>query len=310
MAESQKLEKAKSLRNDLMVLTKVRLNVFVLITTLFGYLLASRFYSNVWIVDFWVLFHTLLGTTAAAFASATFNQLMEVEEDRKMKRTENRPLPSSRIPAGSAFLLGWVLAGFGVVHLANMANAAAAMLASATLLIYVFVYTPMKRKSSMNTLVGAIPGALPPMIGWAAVSGDSHWWAIPSWFLFALLFFWQLPHFVAINWICREDYESAGYAMWSNGDVSGKKTAKLAFSFSLCLVGLTLAAGIFGMLLPGTSNAEAWFPGMGGTLASFQMCRLSLAFGKQGTRESARTLFLYTLLYLPILLTLLAIDWM
>ena len=298
-----------------MVLTKLRLNIFVLITAVFGYFLASRFYHNVWVDDAWTLLHMLLGTAAAAFGSATFNQVMEVEHDSKMKRTRDRPLPSARIPVSGAFVLGWVLAGFGIVHLAAKVNASVSMLAAATLITYVFIYTPMKRKTSANTLVGAIPGALPPMIGWAAVSGDAHWYALPSWFLFAVLFFWQLPHFVAINWMCREEYEEAGYVMWSDGDTSGKKTARLALLFSSCLVVLAVGAGVLSRVLPGDTVADTWWPGMGyvvaigGGLASLQMCRLSIQFGKQGTRESARKLFLYTLLYLPIILILLAIDW-
>lgn len=315
MADKETAEKGASLKDDLMVLTKVRLNVFVLVTTLFGFLLASRFYHNEWVFDWMVLVHTILGTAAAAFGSATFNQLMEIDHDKKMKRTENRPLPSNRIPAGAAFLLGWLLAGFGIVHLGKMVNASSSMLAAATLITYVFIYTPMKRRSSANTLVGAIPGALPPMIGWAAVAGDNNWSDPAAWYLFAILFFWQLPHFVAINWMCREDYEDAGYVMWSDGDVSGKKTARIALGFSFCLVALCIGAGVLSIVLPGDSATDTWFPGMGyvvaigGTLASLQMCRLSVKFGKQGTRDSARKLFLYTLLYLPIILLLLAIDW-
>ena len=316
MAERETLDKATTLKDDLMVLTKLRLNVFVLITTLFGFLLASRFYYNAWVFDGWTLLHTMIGTAAAAFGSATFNQLMEIEHDKKMKRTQDRPLPSNRIPVAGAFVFGWILAGFGIVHLAKMVNASSAMLAAATIVTYVFIYTPMKRKSSLNTLVGAIPGALPPMIGWAAVGGDGEWGAWPSWYLFALLFFWQLPHFVAINWICREEYEEAGYVMWGNGDVSGRKTAKLALMFSFCLVVLAVLAGVLGVWLPGSESADTWFPGMGwvigigGSVAALQMCRLSIRFGKEGTRENARKLFLYTLLYLPIILTLLAVDWM
>lgn len=308
-AEAVEETQAASLKDDLMVLTKVRLNIFVLITTFFGFLLASRFYYDEWVFHWWSLFHTLLGTAAAAFGSATFNQLMEIEQDKKMKRTENRPLPTNRINPAVAFAIGWGLAAFGVVHLAAMVNAAAAMIAAVTLITYVFIYTPLKRKSTINTLVGAIPGALPPMIGWAAVSGETDWYAIPSWYLFAVLFFWQLPHFVAINWMCREEYEEAGYVMWSNGDESGKKTARLALIFSFCLVVLSVLALVLSII------PLDWFPGMGyvvgvgGTLAGLQMCRLSMNFGKEGTRESARKLFLYTLLYLPIILILLAIDW-
>jgi len=311
MADQGAESEAATLKDDLMVLTKMRLNVFVLITAVFGFILASRFYADAWVSDFWLLIHMTLGTAAAAFGSAVFNQLMEVEHDRKMKRTQNRPLPASRIPISGAFILGWVLAALGIVHLAVKVNAAASMLAAATIVTYVFIYTPMKRKSSANTLVGAIPGALPPMIGWAAVSGEEHWWALPSWYLFAILFFWQLPHFVAINWFCREEYESAGYQMWGNGDLTGKKTARLALIFSFCLVVLCLLAGVLGVM-----ESIDWFPGMGwvvgigGTLASLQMCRMSVKFGKAGTKESAKKLFLYTLLYLPIILILLAVDWM
>jgi len=274
MADQGAESEAATLKDDLMVLTKMRLNVFVLITAVFGFILASRFYADAWVSDFWLLIHMTLGTAAAAFGSAVFNQLMEVEHDRKMKRTQNRPLPASRIPISGAFILGWVLAALGIVQ-------------------------------------GAIPGALPPMIGWAAVSGEEHWWALPSWYLFAILFFWQLPHFVAINWFCREEYESAGYQMWGNGDLTGKKTARLALIFSFCLVVLCLLAGVLGVM-----ESIDWFPGMGwvvgigGTLASLQMCRMSVKFGKAGTKESAKKLFLYTLLYLPIILILLAVDWM
>lgn len=315
MTHVEEDKKQISLKDDLMVLTKVRLNVFVLITTLFGFLLASRFYHDSWIESFPLLFNTILGTAAAAFGSATFNQLMEIEHDKKMKRTENRPLPKGRIPTSVAFILGWLLAAFGIVHLANTVNAAASMLAAATIVTYVFIYTPLKRKHSVNTLVGAIPGAIPPMIGWAAVSGNSDWYALPSWYLFAVLFFWQLPHFVAINWMCRVEYEEAGYIMWSNGDTSGKKTARLALGFSLCLVVLSIGAATLSILSSHGIVAIQTFPGIGyvvgiaGTIAAIQMCKLSVKFGTEGTRESARKLFLYTLLYLPIILIVLAIDW-
>lgn len=303
------------LKDDLMVLTKLRLNIFVLITTLFGFLLASRFYHDTWVSSFSLLIHTIIGTAAAAFGSAVFNQVMEIEHDKKMKRTQNRPLPSNRIPVSVAFVLGWVLAAFGIVHLANMVNAASAMIAAATIVSYVFLYTPLKRKSTINTLVGAIPGALPPMIGWAAVSGNSDWYALPSCYLFAVLFFWQLPHFVAINWICREEYESAGYIMWGNGDYSGKKTSQLAFYFSLCLVFLSMLALILSLILANDPSSTLSFPGMGyiigsaGTISAIQMCRLSKKFGKSGELQDARKLFFYTLLYLPIILVLLALDW-
>jgi len=286
-------------RQDLMVLTKIRLNTFVLMTTLFGFALGSLSVHGVLIFDGWRLFHALFGTALAAFGSAAFNQLMEIEQDRLMKRTANRPLPSKRMDVTTAFTLGWAMSAFGVIHLAAKVNAESAYLAAATIATYVFIYTPMKRKSSANTLVGAIPGAIPPVIGWAAAGGN--WYDGAAWYLFALLFLWQLPHFVAINWLCREEYESAGYIMWSNGDVSGKRTAKLALLFSLGLTALGPIAWIGGL--------SSWIYGIGGGLAGLYMAYLSLAFSKAGDRKSSRALFLYTLLYLLIALGLLTLDW-
>ena len=303
---SKLIEKSEtiSMRQDLMVLTKVRLNVFVLITTLFGFLLASKSIAggfSLGMLDYWLLLHTLVGTAAAAFGAAAFNQLMEIEQDRMMGRTKNRPLPSERMSVMTAFVIGWVLSAFGVIHLGNTVNAESAYIAAATIAIYVFVYTPMKRQHSANTLVGAIPGATPPMIGWAAAGGT--WYAWESWYLFILLFLWQLPHFVAINWFCREQYEEAGYKMWSNGDVSGKKTARLAFIYSLMLALLAPLACVPGIAVAG------WVWGVGGFVAGGYMCKLSLDFGKHGDRKSSRKLFLFTLLYLPLALTLLAVSW-
>lgn len=288
-----------NLRQDLMVLTKIRLNTFVLMTTLFGFVLGSLTIHGVYLFDAWKLVHAIFGTALAAFGSAAFNQLMEVEQDRLMKRTANRPLPSERMSVTTAFSLGWAMSAFGVIHLAAKVNAESAYLAAATIATYVFVYTPMKRKSSSNTLVGAIPGAIPPVIGWAAAGGN--WYDAAAWYLFALLFLWQLPHFVAINWLCREEYESAGYAMWSNGDQSGKRTARLAFMFSLGLAALGPIAWVSGF--------SSWIYGVGGGLAGLYMAWLALRFGKAGDRESSRALFLYTLLYLLIALGLLTFDW-
>ena len=143
------------------------------------------------------LFHTLLGTAAAAFGASVFNQLMEVKEDARMRRTADRPLPAQRVLPMPAFILGFLLAGFGVIHLAAMVDRGAALLAAITIATYVFFYTPLKRRSSANTLVGAIPGAIPPLIGWVGGGGGME--DPRGWFLFALLFLWQLPHFVSIN---------------------------------------------------------------------------------------------------------------
>ncbi|MGB1130413.1 MAG: heme o synthase [Haloferula sp.] len=291
--------KAPGLRKDLMVLMKVRLNVFVLITTCFGYLLASKESS----FDLSILIHTLIGTALAAFGSAAFNQIMEVDLDARMKRTADRPLPSRRMDPLFAFGVGWMLSAAGIIHLAVKVGALPAILAAATVAIYVFIYTPMKRLSSLNTLVGAIPGAIPPVIGWTAVPG--HELDQGAAFLFSLLFLWQLPHFVAISWLCREEYEVAGYQMWSNGDVSGKRSGLLSAVFSLMLA-----------LLPIWPWLAGWTPGLlghialgGGVLLGLLMAGLSGRFMRDGERSSFRRLFLFTLLYLPIELGLLAFAW-
>jgi protoheme IX farnesyltransferase len=286
---------APSFSQDLSVLMKVRLNFFVLITAFFGYLLARKGSS----IEWWTLMHTLIGTAAAAFGSAAFNQLMEIDLDRLMQRTADRPLPSERMNPVTAFAVGWILSALGIIHLAVMVNPPAAYLTAATIGIYVFVYTPLKRVSSVNTLVGAIPGAIPPVIGWAGGGG-----AILSpeaWFLFGILFFWQLPHFVAINWLCREEYESAGYQMWSNGDASGKKSGMLCAVFCGVLAAFSLLPLYWGFA------GLSWF--IGGPMLALFMLLLSLRFIKNAERKSCRTLFFSTLAYLPFALILLLFAW-
>ena len=306
MARKKKKEDMPpTLRGDLATLTKVNLNTFVVITTLFGYLLAARYFHGSWLYDGWLLFHTLLGTTCTAFGSAAFNQLMEIEEDARMKRTADRPLPSRRMIPVNAFGIGWALSAFGIIHLAIKVNPAAAYLAAIALGVYVFLYTPLKRRSSTNTLLGGVPGAIPPMIGWAAVAhaaeAGGSWADGHRWYLFALLFLWQMPHFVAISWLVREQYEEAGYVMWTNGDVSGKKAAVIAGAFTVLLTLLAPAGWLLGYA------GIVWL--IGGAVLGLLMLWLCLKFYKGGESPAARKLFLYTLLYLPLALLLLAIGW-
>jgi len=291
----EEIIKTPTLSQDLTVLMKVRLNFFVLVTTIFGYLLAKKGMSMEW----WTLFHTIIGTAAAAFGSAAFNQLMEIDLDLMMKRTADRPLPSRRMNPITAFGVGWVLSAIGIIHLAVMVGQWAAYLTAATVAIYVFIYTPMKRVSSMNTLVGAIPGAIPPMIGW--VGGGGGILDPEVWFLFGILFFWQLPHFVAINWLCRQEYEDAGYKMWSNGDFSGKRSGFLSAMFALVLAAFSLLPAIWGF-----ANT-LWL--IGGPLFGLAIMALAIRFIADGERKSCRQLFFSTLLYLPAALTVLLIAW-
>lgn len=292
--EEKKVE-SPTLSQDLSVLMKVRLNFFVLVTTLFGYMLAKKGMPMEW----GILFHTLVGTAAAAFGSAAFNQLMEIDLDLLMKRTADRPLPSRRMNPITAFAVGWILSAIGIIHLAVMVGHWPAYLTAATIAIYVFVYTPMKRMSTLNTLVGAVPGAIPPMIGWVGAGGSV--FSAEAWFLFGILFFWQLPHFVAINWLCRVEYEDAGYKMWSNGDSSGRRSGLLCALFSLVLAAFSLTPAVWGF-----ANL-VWL--IIGPLFGLVLTALAARFIVDGERESCRKLFFATLIYLPAALTVLLISW-
>ncbi len=286
----------KAVWDDLIDLTKARLSVLVVITGMFGYLVATKMTETFSISG---LFHTTFGTLLAALGAAVFNQIMEVDADSKMKRTAERPLPGNRIPRGLAFVIGFLLSAFGIVHLSSMMNFSAGAFAAGTLFVYLFIYTPMKRYSSFNTIIGAVAGALPPLIGWAAGGGD--WAGRGAIFLFALLFFWQLPHFAAINWMYREEYIKGGFVMWSNQDTNGKITGRLALFFSICLLLVGVYSGVAGVI--------AWWAAVGISLAGGVMCYLSFVFLMSSLRVDARKLFFYTLVYLPIVMSIGYFGW-
>lgn len=275
-------------REDLVTLTKARLSAMVVVTTGAGFISA---WPKGEPFDFWRLIHTLIGTTLAAFGAAVFNQLMEVDPDKKMRRTADRPLPTGRIPPVAAFGLGWMLSAFGMVHLGKMVNAPSALLAGLTIAVYIFAYTPLKRRSTVNTLVGAVSGAIPPVIGWTAAGGGfdagAAWW-------FALLFFWQMPHFYAINWVHREEYRNAGFVMLANDDDSGKKTAMWGVIYAVPLVLLAFWAPVIPI-------AHWWFV-LPGVLTGGYVVMLALRFWKGRDVPSARKLFFGTLMYLPVAL--------
>lgn len=273
--------------------------MLVVVTTLAGYIVGVK--TGLGAFSGWLLFHTIFGTTLAAFGSAVFNQLMEVDADSRMKRTSSRPLPAKRIPPAVAFTLGWLLSGFGVVHLGRMVNTESSALAAATLIIYLFVYTPMKRRSVWNTIVGAVSGAIPPVIGYAAAAGagiDGIRWGLfiepGALFLFGLLFFWQLPHFLAINWMYRDEYVRGGFVMWSNDDATGSATGFRAVVYSIALLLTTIAPPFIGL-------SSWWFLPAALCTAGY-MVMLSGKLWKHPDRAAARKLFFYTLLYLPVVL--------
>ena len=280
-----------------MVLTKARLSILVVLTALFGYLVAAKSASEFALSIF---LHMFFGTILCAFGAAVFNQLMEVEADARMRRTSDRPLPANRLPKPLAFILGWLLCAFGLIHLGMKVNILAASMAAATLLTYLFVYTPMKRVSSVNTLVGAVSGAFPPLIGWTAGGGGL--WEAGALFLFGLLFFWQLPHFAAINWMYRDEYKRGGFVMWSNDDETGRKTAWIALVTAIFTFGFIVG---FPLLWNGMSEWGAIpYSLLGGILAF-----LSFRFLRSGQRNHARGLFFYTLLFLPAMMIVSYFVW-
>ncbi len=276
--------------SDLSQLVKARLTFLVLITTGVGFYLART------PVDFGGLLHVLFGSALAAAGASALNQWWERDLDALMSRTRQRPVPAGRMRARNALMLGCALSAAGVIYLATLTNLLAASLAALTVIIYIFAYTPLKRLTTINTLVGAIPGALPPLIGWAAARGSLDF---AAWTLFAILFIWQMPHFFAIAWMCRHDYECAGFRMLSRDDESGVRSASQAVLFC---IGLLLIGGIpafIGMAHPLYLVAELI---LGGAFTA-----LAMRFHRAGNLGNARLLFLASIIYLPLLLAALMI---
>lgn len=281
---------------DLAELTKARLNALVVVTAAFGFLLGSGFPP-----PGWLLFHTLFGCALCALASGALNQLLESQLDARMERTAARPIPGGRMSPPAALAVGFLLGSWGIVHLATQVRPErpdAAWLGAATIAIYLFLYTPMKRTTPLNTLVGAVAGALPPVLGWVgAGQGYGH----GAWFLFALQFAWQMPHFMAINWICREDYERAGFAMWAHGDTSGRRSAWISLAFAVLLLPICLWPALAGLC--------AWWAAAVAVALSAALTWLCIAWLRQPGRAAARRAFLASLLYLPLIYAVFLGGW-
>jgi len=277
---------------DLAELVKARLSLLVLSTTLVGFLLGQGRAPMSWLP----LAATLLGTAFSACGAAALNQWWERDVDALMRRTRTRPLPAGRMHPNDALMFGVLFSVFGVACLA-MVNAVSALLAAVTIVIYVLIYTPLKRMSAINTLVGAIPGALPPLIGWIAATGEA---TLPGWVLFAILWFWQMPHFLAIAWMYRDEYASAGFIFLTGRDRDGSATARQAVLYSLCLVLVSLAPTFIGL------NTAVYF--VGALVLGIAFTALGLNFAWKRTRDSARILFFSSIVYLPLLLALLVMT--
>jgi protoheme IX farnesyltransferase len=283
---------ARSRAADYLELTKPRVAVLVLFTVAAGAWLAT-----VGEPDLAALVHTLVGTALVAAGASALNQFLERHSDALMRRTENRPLPAGRLQPLEVLLFGLGLGTAGLVYLALWVQPLAVLVAGVTFASYVFVYTPLKRKTTLNTLVGAVPGALPPVIGWAAMRGTLGPEALT---LFLILFVWQVPHFLAIAWIYRDDYARAGLRMLPVVDRRGRETAVQMVSYCLALVPVSLAPVVFGqagaVYLAGAVLLGAYF------LAG------ALGFFRAHSVRQARRVLRASLVYLPALLALLLLE--
>jgi protoheme IX farnesyltransferase len=275
---------------DYLQLSKARIVLMVLITTAAGYLMAAPH------IDAALLINTLVGTALVAAGTNALNQYVEREHDAKMRRTRLRPLPDGRITPRAALLFSAAIAVIGTLYLALAVNVLTAILGAFTLTSYIFVYTPLKRISTACTLIGAIPGAIPPLMGWTAATSSL---GLGGWIAFGILFLWQLPHFMAISWIYREDYGRAGFVMTSVRDRDGKATARQAIFWAVLLLGVSALPALFGM------NGIVYL--IGAAAAGLLFVAASIAFYAERTNRSAMKLFMTSNVYLIVVMTLLVL---
>jgi protoheme IX farnesyltransferase len=284
---------ANSLRMlaDYVALTKPRLNVLVVATSAAGFYLGAGATINPL-----TLVATVAGTTLVAGGAAALNQLYERDTDALMRRTRMRPLPDGRISPSEARVFGLLLSAAGLVLLALYSTWLASLLALATLVIYLAIYTPLKRRSPIATLVGAIPGALPPLIGWTA----SHGIALGGISLFLIVFLWQIPHFMAISWMYRDDYGAAGFPMLPVIDPSGRRAGHQAVGYAAALLPVSLMPTLVGL-------SGAVYAGVAAVL-SVALLVLAVRFAGTRTDAAARRLFFGSLAYLPLVWIVMIAD--
>lgn len=273
-------------------LAKARLTALVLITTLVAYLLASQA-----AIQWGPLLWTLFGTALTAGGANALNQWGEVQRDSRMRRTRNRPLPTGRVHAAHALGGGLAAIATGCTVLFLRVNTITAALALAAAMIYVLLYTPLKPRSSLCTLVGAVCGAIPPMIGWTAATGRLGYGA---WVLAVLLFLWQVPHFLALGWLHRDDYARGGFRVLPVTDASGRITCQVIVLYSMALLPSGLAAAAAGMTGPVYA--------IGCVVLGTGLVMLAVRLYCQRTEANAQRLFISTIVYLPLILGLMLVD--
>lgn len=277
---------------DFWEMTKPGITLMVTLTAGLGFLLAEQGSFS-----FVLLVHTLLGTGLISGGASVLNQVLERDSDALMTRTANRPLPAGRMNPDVALSFGVLLGITGLVELTVAVNLLTALLGAMALAGYVFVYTPLKKVSSLATVIGAIPGAIPPMMGWSAVRNELD---AAAWVLFGILFFWQLPHFLAIAWLCREDYARGGFPMLTVLDPEGVRTGRQAILYGAALVPVSLLPSLLGLM------GTVYFVGA----LAFGLVYLGFAFAFAQTRSNpgARRLMFASLLYFPGLLLIMLLD--
>jgi protoheme IX farnesyltransferase len=285
---------------DYLELTKPRITWLILMSTAIGYwfgLPHTGWRDLLGHLDFWRLLHTVLGTGLIASGTATLNQWYERDADRSMHRTAARPLPSGRLTAASAFRFGVALSVLGFAELWAGVNLLSAAIGAFTLALYLFVYTPMKQRTWLSTTVGAIPGAMPPMIGYAAATG-----AITgeSWVLFAILFLWQFPHFYAIAWMYRDDYARAGIRMLPVVEPDGRSTSRQIVVYGLALIPVSIVPTLAGM--------SGQIYGVGALLLGLWFLWSGVRVALDRSVLRARGVLIASVLYLPLIYGLMLID--
>lgn len=282
---SEAQRRSSTVLADYLALTKPRLNLLVVATSAAGYYLGAAGRPEVLPTSF-----AVAGTALVAGGAAVLNQVYERDTDALMRRTRLRPLPDGRVSASDARAFGLALSAVGLILLAARANLLAAALALATLIVYLVVYTPLKRRTPAATLVGAVPGALPPLIGWTASHGSV---SLGGAALFAIVFLWQIPHFMAIAWMYRDDYGAAGFPMLPVVEPEGRRAGRQAVVYAAALVPVALVPAFVGV--SGTAYAAS------ALVLGLVLLWLAIRFARTRSDQSARALFFGSIVYLPLL---------
>jgi heme o synthase len=277
---------------DYYELSKPGIGFYAVISTFAAFWLASPA-----VIDHMLLLHTLIATALVTAGGGALNQVIEIEADKQMRRTENRPLPSGRVPVNVGIAYGVFFAITGVVYMQLAVNTISAVLALGTLVGYLAIYTPLKKKTHLSTIVGAFPGAIPILIGWTAVRGSID---LSGWVLFIILFFWQIPHFLAIAWMYRKDYARAGFPMLSVLDEDGFSVASQAVYYVVSLVPVSLMLTILGV--------TGWLYFWGALLLGIGFIASGIHCAIKRTNTAAKQLLFASIIYLPLILALMVLD--